>query len=109
MKKKMIFYILKCKKVLKKFNKIINNTLMFLILTLIKFYSFFISPLLGTKCRYLPTCSEYSQECLKLFGLGKGSLLTLKRILKCHPIKILGGSYGVDFVPKKKIKFKGLN
>ena len=109
MKKKMIFYILKCKKVLKKFSKFFSNILIFFILTLIKFYSFLISPLLGTKCRYLPTCSEYSQECLKLFGLGKGSLLTLKRILKCHPIKILGGSYGIDFVPKKKIKSKGIN
>ena len=73
------------------------------IVSLIKFYRFFISPLLGSnKCRYLPTCSEYFIDSLKIHGITKGLYLGLKRIFSCHPIKILGGGSGVDFVPKKK-------
>jgi len=53
----------------------------------------------------LPTCSEYSIEALKEFGLIKGSFMSLKRILSCHPIKFLGGGEGFDPVDKK-IKVK---
>ena len=100
-------YFQKCKKVLKKFKIEMSNILVFLILSLIKFYSFFISPLLGVRCRFFPSCSEYAKESLKLHGLLRGSILVLKRVLKCHPIKILGGKSGVDLVTKK-IKYKGL-
>ena len=71
----------------------------------IKAYKFIISPLLGNSCRYLPTCSEYSIEALKTYGLIKGSLISLKRILSCHPIKFLGGGDGFDPI-KKNIKVK---
>ena len=101
MKKIMKFFFQKCKKALKKFSFIISYFLTFLILNIIKFYSFFISPLLGAKCRYLPTCSEYCQESFKIHGLIKGSFLSLKRILKCHPVKFLGGGHGIDFVPRQ--------
>ena len=66
-----------------------------------KGYKYLISPLLGHSCRYLPTCSEYSIEALKTYGLFKGSFLSLKRILSCHPIKFLGGGEGFDPVNKK--------
>ena len=72
-----------------------------ILIKLIKFYRFLISPLLGHSCRYLPTCSEYSIEALKTYGLFKGILLSLKRILTCHPIKFLGGGEGFDPVKKK--------
>ena len=71
----------------------------------IKGYKYLISPLLGHSCRYLPTCSEYSIEALKTYGLFKGSFLSLKRILSCHPIKFLGGGEGIDPV-NKKLKVK---
>ncbi len=74
----------------------------FLIIAPIKFYKFFISPLFGQSCRFLPSCSEYFIECLELYGPIKGSYLGIKRIVKCHPIKILGGSSGLDLVPKKE-------
>ena len=74
----------------------------FLIIAPIKFYKFFISPLFGQSCRFLPSCSEYFIECLELYGPIKGSYLGIKRIVKCHPIKILGGSSGIDLVPKKE-------
>ena len=68
----------------------------------IKFYQYFISSFLGVRCRYLPTCSEYYIECLKTYGILKGSIMGFKRILSCHPLKALGGGSGLDFVPKKK-------
>ncbi len=74
----------------------------YLLINLIKFYKYFISPLLGQNCRFLPTCSEYFIESLKIYGPTKGLYLGLKRIGKCHPIKILGGNSGLDFVPKKE-------
>ena len=70
-----------------------------ILIFIIKIYQYFISPLLGNKCRFLPTCSEYFIEALKTQGLIRGLKLGLKRILKCHPIKKLGGGEGLDFVP----------
>jgi len=87
----------------------IGNFLTFVILGLIKFYSFFISPMLGVRCRFLPTCSEYCQESIEKHGLIIGTFLSLKRISRCHPVKILGGSDGIDLVPKKKFNSKELN
>ena len=81
------------------------NIITKILIKLIKGYKFLISPLLGQSCRYLPTCSEYSIEALKEFGLIKGSFMSLKRILSCHPIKLLGGSSGFDPV-KKEMKVK---
>ena len=81
------------------------NILSYMLIKLIKGYKFFISPLLGNSCRYLPTCSEYSIEALKEFGLFKGIFISLKRILSCHPIKFLGGGEGFDPV-KRKMKVK---
>ena len=76
-----------------------------ILIKLIKGYKFLISPLLGQSCRYLPTCSEYSIEAIKEFGLAKGCFVSLKRILSCHPIKFLGGGEGYDPV-NKEIKIK---
>ena len=80
---------------------VFTNTL----IKIIKGYKFLISPLLGSSCRYLPTCSEYSIEALKSYGFFKGMLMSIKRILSCHPIKLLGGGEGFDPV-NKKIKAK---
>ena len=85
----------------------LSNVFIFIILLLIKFYNFFISPFLGVRCRFLPTCSEYCSDALKEHGLIKGGAYSLKRIIRCHPIKILGGADGIDFVPTKNYKSKG--
>ena len=76
-----------------------------ILIKLIKGYKFIISPLFGHSCRYLPTCSEYTIEALKEYGLIKGLFKSLKRILSCHPIKFLGGGEGFDPV-KKQMKVK---
>jgi len=73
-----------------------------LLIKFIKIYKYFISPYFPSSCRYLPTCSSYFIDCLKLNGFLKGSFLGLKRILRCHPIKILGGKSGFDPAPNLK-------
>lgn len=62
---------------------------------LIGFYRLAISPLLGTNCRYLPTCSAYAEEAIRRHGALRGSVLAFRRIARCHPF---GGS-GLDPVP----------
>jgi len=62
---------------------------------LIKIYQLIISPLFPSACRYSPTCSHYTLEALKKYGIFKGSWLGIKRISRCHP---WGGS-GYDPVP----------
>ncbi len=73
----------------------INRILIFPVIILIKLYQLLVSPIIGQNCRYLPTCSEYTVECLKNFGLIKGAVLSFKRISKCHP----WGNHGYDPVP----------
>ena len=76
-----------------------------ILIKIIKGYQFLISPLLGNSCRYLPTCSDYCIEALKTFGLFKGSYISFKRIISCHPVKFLGGGQGFDPVNKNmKVK-----
>ena len=66
-----------------------------LLLILIKFYQFFISPLTGQNCRFYPSCSAYAVEAVQKHGSLKGSLLAVKRILRCHPFH----AGGFDPVP----------
>tara|TARA_B100000676_G_C17330097_1_gene460963 strand:- start:150 stop:407 length:258 start_codon:yes stop_codon:yes gene_type:complete len=51
----------------------------------IKCYQFFLSPILGSNCRYSPTCSEYAKQAIDKYGIVYGVLLSLKRILRCQP------------------------
>ena len=80
--------------------KLLDNTF----ILIIKFYKYFISPYIISNCRYLPTCSDYFIDCIKLNGAFKGCAFGLKRILRCHPIKFLGGNEGFDPAPKLKKK-----
>lgn len=77
------------------------NMITHILIKIIKSYKYLISPLLGHSCRYLPTCSEYSIEALKIYGLRKGLFMSFKRIVSCHPIKFLGGGEGFDPVIKE--------
>lgn len=69
------------------------------LIVIISAYRRLISPLLGSHCRYQPTCSAYAIEALQQHGAVKGSWLALKRIARCHPIGWLGGGQGQDPVP----------
>ena len=74
-----------------------NKIFIYPLIFIIKIYQFIVSPLIGQNCRYLPTCSEYAIESLKLHGLLRGSFFAIRRILKCHPF----GGHGFDPIPKK--------
>ena len=56
-----------------------------LVIALIKAYQYAISPLLGSNCRFHPSCSTYAEEAFRRFGVAKGGYLTLLRIVKCQP------------------------
>jgi hypothetical protein len=62
-----------------------NNPFLKLLIIIIKFYKLAISPLLPSVCRFYPTCSVYAIDALRRYGLVKGLLLSVKRILRCHP------------------------
>ena len=69
----------------------------FLLIKLIRLYQITMSVFLGQHCRFTPTCSNYAIEALKKHGALKGSILSTKRICKCHP----WSAGGVDEVPSK--------
>ena len=73
-----------------------NKILIYPLIFIIKIYQYCISPLIGSNCRYLPTCSEYSIESLKSHGFIKGLYYSAKRIFSCHPF----GGHGYDPTPK---------
>ena len=66
-----------------------------IIIAIIRLYKLVISPLLGTNCRYLPTCSEYMSAAINKYGILKGLYLGVRRLARCNPF----GSHGIDNIP----------
>lgn len=64
----------------------------------IKFYRYFISPMVGPQCKFTPTCSEYALQAFSRFGVFKGLWLTIIRLAKCNPWHV-GGE---DHVPCRR-------
>jgi len=75
--------------------KFILRILSFPFIALIKIYQWVLSPLIGPKWRFTPTCSNYALQALKKYGVFKGTWLAVKRIARCHP----WGGHGYDPVP----------
>jgi len=67
-----------------------EDTMKNLLLLLVRLYQLMLAPLLGTQCRFQPSCSCYAQDALIAHGAIKGSILTLKRLLRCHPFAAAG-------------------
>ena len=72
-----------------------KKVLTIILLAMLYFYQNFISPFIPARCRFNPTCSQYSKESIIKHGPFKGFIITFKRIIKCHP---WGGS-GYDPIP----------
>lgn len=72
------------------------NPIKWLLIGIVRFYQLFISPLLGPRCRFYPSCSNYTIEAIKQHGVLCGSWLAIKRIGRCHP----ANPGGVDPVPE---------
>lgn len=68
-----------------------------LLIAPIKGYQWVISPLLGQRCRFWPSCSQYAIDALRLHGPLKGGWLTIKRLARCHPFC----KGGIDPVPER--------
>ncbi|WP_405023268.1 membrane protein insertion efficiency factor YidD [Marinospirillum sp.] len=76
-----------------------------LLIGLVRFYQYVISPMKPPSCRFYPTCSSYAVEALQEHGPIKGLWLTVKRVGKCHPFH----PGGIDLVPEKKTRKSGCN
>ena len=74
-----------------------------ILINLIGFYKKYISPLKPASCRFYPTCSDYAIEAIQKYGYFKGTILSLKRLLKCHPYH----PGGYDPVPEKGDRLLG--
>lgn len=72
-----------------------------MIISLVKTYQWTISPLLGPRCRFYPSCSEYTLDAIERYGALKGFLLAIKRIGCCHPLH----PGGYDPVPNADTKW----
>jgi uncharacterized protein len=70
--------------------QLLSRGLAALLLALIGFYRQWISPLLGPRCRFIPSCSAYGLEAISRHGPWRGSWLTLRRLLRCHPFTACG-------------------
>lgn len=66
-----------------------------LFLLLIAGYRRFVSPLLGPRCRFYPSCSQYAATAIRVHGAGRGLVLAVRRLLRCHP----WNPGGIDHVP----------
>jgi putative membrane protein insertion efficiency factor len=71
-----------------------------IVLFLIKTYQVIISPLIGSNCRYQPTCSHYAAQAIAKFGVIQGAWMAIKRISRCHPWH----EGGYDPVPEDKVE-----
>jgi hypothetical protein len=77
--------------------KFFSACLVWLITGVLRIWHYAFAPWFGVRCRFEPSCSEYSVEAFKRFGVIKGSILTLYRVVRCHPL-CEGGS---DPVPER--------
>jgi uncharacterized protein len=65
------------------------------LIALLRFYKVAVSPLLGNRCRFYPSCSDYAREAIQYHGAAHGTYLAVKRLCRCHPFS----AGGVDLVP----------
>jgi uncharacterized protein len=65
------------------------------LIALLRFYKLAVSPLLGNRCRFYPSCSDYAREAIQYHGAARGTYLAAKRLCRCHPFS----AGGVDLVP----------
>lgn len=71
-------------------------------------YRYGLSPLIGPRCRFAPSCSAYAIEAIERHGVVKGAALAVRRLSRCHPVRWLGGSAGFDPVPEKSLGWRDL-
>jgi uncharacterized protein len=65
------------------------------LIALLRFYKVAVSPMLGNRCRFFPSCSDYAREAIQYHGAAHGTYLAAKRLCRCHPFS----AGGIDLVP----------
>ncbi|WP_250452760.1 membrane protein insertion efficiency factor YidD [Caballeronia sp. ATUFL_M2_KS44] len=65
------------------------------LIALLRFYKVAVSPLLGNRCRFCPSCSDYAREAIQYHGAARGTYLAARRLCRCHPFS----AGGIDLVP----------
>jgi putative membrane protein insertion efficiency factor len=65
------------------------------LIALLRFYKVAVSPLLGNRCRFYPSCSDYAREAIQYHGAARGTYLAARRLCRCHPFS----AGGIDLVP----------
>lgn len=80
---------------LRQLGQVLQKALRRVLIGLVLVYQYGISPLIGPRCRFWPTCSNYAIEAIQIHGPVRGGWLALRRILRCHPFC----AGGVDPVP----------
>jgi hypothetical protein len=70
-------------------------TMQTVLIALLRLYKVAVSPLLGSRCRFYPSCSDYAREAIQYHGAARGSYLAVKRLCRCHPFS----AGGIDLVP----------
>jgi putative membrane protein insertion efficiency factor len=78
------------------------NPFAFLLTAVFRLWQITFSVIMPPSCRFTPSCSTYGIEAVKRHGVIKGTWLTARRVLRCHPIEFLGGGHGHDPVPPIK-------
>ena len=71
------------------------------LIALLRLYKVAVSPMLGNRCRFFPSCSDYAREAIQYHGAARGSYLAVKRLCRCHPFSA-GGIDPVPPAPPKK-------
>jgi hypothetical protein len=84
-------------RILKQIQIILKKTVILILITPIKAYQYLISPLIGPRCRFYPSCSNYAITAIKSRGITVGVWLSIKRLIRCHPYH----PGGFDPVPTK--------
>jgi putative membrane protein insertion efficiency factor len=72
-----------------------RNAMQTVLIALLRFYKLAVSPLLGSRCRFYPSCSDYAREAIQYHGAARGTYLAARRLCRCHPFS----AGGVDLVP----------
>ncbi|WP_347555269.1 membrane protein insertion efficiency factor YidD [Robbsia sp. KACC 23696] len=75
--------------------RVAGSAVRLVLLGLLRFYKLGISPLLGNRCRFYPSCSDYAKDAIQYHGAARGSYLAFRRVCRCHPFS----AGGLDPVP----------
>ena len=79
-----------------------RNAMQTVLIALLRFYKLAVSPLLGSRCRFYPSCSDYAREAIQYHGAARGTYLAARRLCRCHPFSAGGYDPVPPVTPNKR-------